>query len=95
MCPKDADLMANSVDPDQTSVCSVKSACPELSVKILTVKILKIWPPKKFAVITLKFEQDDFHREMRPIDKDRMAHSVDPDQSLIWFTLARPVCPKT
>ena len=28
-----------------------------------TVKILKFWTPKKFAVIALKIEQDDFSLE--------------------------------
>ena len=28
-----------------------------------TVKILNIWTPQKFAVITLKFEQDGFTKE--------------------------------
>ena len=29
----------------------------EVRMKVYTVKILKFWTPKKFAVITLKFEQ--------------------------------------
>ena len=46
----------------------------------ITVKVLKVWTPEKFIVITLKFEHTIK-------DADRMANSVDPDQtrsSLIW-----------
>ena len=42
-----------------------------------TGKILKIWTPKKFAVITLKFKQDGFTIE----DADGIANNVDPDQT--------------
>ena len=39
-----------TVDPDQTAPS-------------LTLKILNIRTPKRFAVITLKFEQDGFTKE--------------------------------
>ena len=42
---------------------------------LFTVKILNIRTPQKFAVITLKFEQDGLH----PKDAAGMANSVDPD----------------
>ena len=46
----------------------------------------KISDTGKFAVITLKVEQD----------AERLANSVDPDQSdLGLHCLPRPVCPKT
>ena len=56
-----------------------------------TTKFLKILTPKKFAVITLKFEQSGFTVEYA----DEMANSVDHDQtapksSLIWVYT---VCP--
>ena len=35
--------------------------------------------PKKFVVITLKFEL--YHRVMSPNNADGMANSVDPDQT--------------
>ena len=43
--------------------------------------MLKFRTPKKFAVSTLKFEHFDHHRMMTPKDADRMANSVDPDQT--------------
>ena len=46
-----------------------------------TVKLLNIRTPKKFAVITLKFEQDGFRRVMHPKDAAGIANSVDPDQT--------------
>ena len=48
----------------------------------ITVKILKIRTFEKFAVITLKFEQQDFHnRVMLLKDADEIANSVDPYQT--------------
>ena len=41
-------------------------------------KILKIWTPKNFAVIILKFEQHGFNLKVSK-HADRMANSVDPD----------------
>ena len=32
-------------------------------LQVITIKILNIRTPQKFAVITLKFEQDDFTKE--------------------------------
>ena len=56
---------------------------------------------QKFVVITLKFEQGGF-TVMNPKDADRMANSVDPDQTapqeqsdLGLHCLLRHVCPKT
>ena len=48
-----------------------------------TVKLLKLRTPETYAVITLKFEQGGFtiYRVMHPNDADRMANSVDPDQT--------------
>ena len=43
-----------------------------------TVKLLKIWTPKKTTVIILKF---DWYGVMHPNDADGMANSVDPDQT--------------
>ena len=64
-----------------------------------TVKILKFPTPKKFAVITLKVEQDGFFlRVMHLKDAEGIANSVDPDQEqsdLGLHCLLRPVCPKT
>ena len=56
----------------------------------------KISDTRKFAVITLKVEQDDFSfRVMHPKDVEGIANSVDPDQtapriSLIWVCTVRP-----
>ena len=47
----------------------------------LTVNFLNIQTPKKFVVITLKFEMWLYHRVMCPNDADRIANSVDPDQT--------------
>ena len=47
----------------------------------LTVKILNILTPKKFAVITLKFKQDGLTGVMHPKDAAGIANSVDPDQT--------------
>ena len=48
----------------------------------VTVKFLNNWTPEKIAVITLKIEQSGFTIEvMHPNDADRMANSVDPDQT--------------
>ena len=58
----------------------------ELST-IHTIKLLKIWTPEKIAVITLKFEQSIFTVEKYIKSADRMANSVDSEQtrsSLIW-----------
>ena len=50
-----------------------------------TVKYLKIRTPDKFAVIILKVEQFGFTtRVMRPKDADRMANSVNPDQTALY-----------
>ena len=47
-----------------------------------TVKILNVRTPKKFAVITQKFEQDGFTvRVMHLKDAAGIANSVDPDQT--------------
>ena len=44
--------------------------------------ILSFRTPKKFVVITLKFEPMWlYHRVMSPNDADGMANSVDPDQT--------------
>ena len=43
-----------------------------------TVNFLNIRTPKKFVIITLKFELCDYHRVMNPNDADGMANSVDP-----------------
>ena len=45
-----------------------------------TVKLLNILTPQKFAVITLKFEQDGFTVE-NVSKRYGMANSVDPDQT--------------
>ena len=45
----------------------------------MNIKIRKIWPPQKIAVIILKFEQCGLHRVICPNDADRMANTVDPD----------------
>ena len=37
MSPKDADGMANSVDPDQSSLIWVYTVCPGLSVRKLSI----------------------------------------------------------
>ena len=66
-------------------------------------KIPKISDTQKFAVITLKVEQDGFtFRVMHPKDTEGIANSVDPDQTapkeqsdLGLHCLLRPVCPKT
>ena len=50
---------------------------PILWTYLSTIKILNIWTPQKFAVITLKFEQNSFTEE----DAARIANSVDPDQT--------------
>ena len=48
-----------------------------------TVNFLNIRTPKKFVVITLKFEL--YHRVMSPNDADGMANSVDPDPlGAVW-----------
>ena len=47
-----------------------------------TVRILKTGTPKRFVVIILKLEQGGFNiRAMHPNDADRVANSVDPDQT--------------
>ena len=47
-----------------------------------TVNFLNIRTPKQFVVITLKFELCGTNiRVMSPNDADRMANSVDPDQT--------------
>ena len=47
-----------------------------------TVNFLNIRTPKKFVVLTLKFELLWlYHRVMSPNDADGMANSVDPDQT--------------
>ena len=49
-----------------------------------TVKFLKNRTPKKFAVINLKFERTWLYNcEMCPKDVDRIANSVDPDQTAL------------
>ena len=49
---------------------------------IHTVNFLNIRTPKKFVVVTLKFELcGSYHRGMHPNDADGMANSVDPDQT--------------
>ena len=50
-------------------------------VVLYTVNFLNIRTPKKFVVITLKFELWLYHRVMSPNDADGMANSVDPDQT--------------
>ena len=48
----------------------------------ITIKILNLRTPQKFAVITLKFEQDGSTQKiMHPKDAARIANSVDPDQT--------------
>ena len=62
----------------------------------VTVKFLNVLTPKKFAIITLKFEQDGFtKRVMHPKDAAGIANSVDSDHtaprsSLIWVCSVRP-----
>ena len=46
-----------------------------------TVNFLNIQTPKKFVVITLKFELWLYHRVTSSNDADGMANSVDPDQT--------------
>ena len=46
-----------------------------------TVNFLNIQTPKKFVVITLKFELWLYNRVMSPSDADGMANSVDPGQT--------------
>ena len=46
-----------------------------------TVNFLNIRIPKTFVVITIKSSLWLYHREMSPNDADRMANSVDPDQT--------------
>ena len=59
-----------------------------------TINFLNIRTPKKFVVITLKFELcGSTNRVMSPNGTDGMANSVDPDLGL--HCLPRPVCPKT
>ena len=59
------------------------------------VKILKI---QTSAVIILRFEQCGFTKEMCPNNADKVASSVDPDQtapsSLIWVYTCLSVCLK-
>ena len=70
MHPKDADGMANSVDPDQTAV--KREQCRERHLhiwfkqylfenlhKYITVKILKFGTPQTIALIVLKIEKFD------------------------------------
>ena len=48
----------------------------------ITVMILSFRTPKTFVVITLKFlTMWLYHTLMSPNDADRMANSVDPDQT--------------
>ena len=70
-------------------VMRLKSSCSDF--RIITTIILGVpsysKTPKNLdtprnAVITLKFEQLAYHRVMHPKDADRMANSVDPDQTL-------------
>ena len=51
----------NSVNPDQTA--KEQSDLGLHCFLIPTVKVLKFWTPKIFAVITLKVEQDGFTKE--------------------------------
>ena len=46
-----------------------------------TVNFLNIRTPKKFVVITLKFELWLYHRVMSPNHADGLANSVDPDHT--------------
>ena len=53
-----------------------------LKLEQSTVNFLNIQTPKKFVVITLKFEVcGSTIRVMSPNDADGMANSVDPDQT--------------
>ena len=53
------------------------------NLSLITVNFLNIWTPKKFVVITLKFELcGSTMRVMSPNDADGMANSVDPDQTV-------------
>ena len=52
-----------------------------------TVKLLNIRTPEKYSVVILKFDSYGFfYREMCPNDSDRMANSLDTDQTapLVW-----------
>ena len=54
MCPKDADRMANSVDPDQTAPVWVYTVCSDrscLSITVDTVGFFKTKP--KFTTMFL------------------------------------------
>ena len=52
-----------------------------LAVFGITVNFLNIRTSKKFAVITLKVEQDGVSLVMHPKDAEGIANSVDPDQT--------------
>ena len=62
-------------------------------------EVPKISGTRNFFVTILKFEQGGFTiHVLRPKDADRMANSVDPDQTapdLGLHSLPRPICPKT
>ena len=62
-------------------VCALHLKWPEEFTKA-TVKFLKIWAPEKFARNHPSFwTMWLYHRVMRPNNADRMANSVDPDQT--------------
>ena len=71
----------------------VSAWCCFSSQTVITIKILNIRTPEKFAVITLKFGQGDFIVEYciqrMQSDADGIANSVDPDQTAplgaVWF----------
>ena len=96
MRPKDADRIANSVDPDQTAPlglhCLPRPVHPK--TKYHYRKFPKYSDTQKICcyhskILTMWL----YHRVMSPNDADGMANSVDPDQtapSLIWVCT---VCP--
>ena len=52
-----------------------------IMVCLLPLKIQNFRTPDMLAVITLKFKQRSFHRDICPEDADKMTNSVDPDQT--------------
>ena len=109
MHPKDAEGIANSVDPDQTappgavwswSALFAQTCLSENFGSLRYCKIHKYLIIRKFAVIIVKFIQGD-RRVMHPNDAEGIANSVDPDQTapeqsdLGLHCLPRPICLKT
>ena len=80
MHPKDADGLANSVDPDQTrsSLIWVCTVCPDLSVR----KLRKIKLSTKVA----------YRNDPKFPDRQVWANISDPDQTAQIYTVCNSVC---